>query len=77
MYLSQKIDLVVAAKTGQGKTLVFGLPILDSLIKKLTKMEMRGEEPILDSVKALIISPTRELAIQIKDMINAVIPMDY
>lgn len=38
---------------------------------------MRGEEPTLDSVKALIISPTRELAIQIKDMINAVIPMDY
>jgi superfamily II DNA/RNA helicase len=25
----------------------------------------------------LIISPTRELAIQIKDMIQAVIPVDY
>lgn len=29
------------------------------------------------SVKALILSPTRELALQIKDMINAVIPLDY
>jgi ATP-dependent RNA helicase DDX24/MAK5 len=32
---------------------------------------------VFNSVKALILSPTRELAIQIKDMINAVIPMDY
>jgi superfamily II DNA/RNA helicase len=32
---------------------------------------------VFDSVKALILSPTRELAIQIKDMINAVIPIDY
>jgi superfamily II DNA/RNA helicase len=32
---------------------------------------------VFDSVKALIISPTRELAIQIKDMIEAVIPSDY
>ena len=29
--------MVIAAKTGQGKTLCFGLPILDMLIKKVDK----------------------------------------
>lgn len=77
--------MVIAAKTGQGKTLCFGLPILDQLIKKVQKVEaMEGDESeseeetkdengekvnkpkkkkqVFDSCKALIISPTRELA---------------
>jgi len=29
--------MVIAAKTGQGKTLCFGLPILDMLIKKVDR----------------------------------------
>ena len=29
--------MVIAAKTGQGKTLCFGLPILDMLIRKVDK----------------------------------------
>jgi len=37
----------------------------------------KEKKRVFDSVKALIISPTRELAIQIRDMINAVIPPDY
>ena len=101
-YLQQHIDLVIAAKTGQGKTLCFGLPILDLLVKRVDRVRARqqssgdeeeqGEEEmkegdldggqkaepaIFDSVKALIISPTRELALQIKDMVQAVIPVDY
>ena len=73
--------MVIAAKTGQGKTLCFGLPILDMLIKKVDKWrsnfyssdeedEQKNEDQdkkkkkmILDAPKALIISPTRELAI--------------
>jgi superfamily II DNA/RNA helicase len=63
------------------------------LIRKIEKVEANASESsssednenqgpkkkkqIFDSVRALIISPTRELAIQIKDMIQAVIPMDY
>jgi len=39
VYLQQHIDLVIAAKTGQGKTLCFGIPILDLLIKKIIKVE--------------------------------------
>lgn len=47
-------DLVVQARTGTGKTAAFGLPLLDRLVKK-------GEK----KAQALILSPTRELALQI------------
>jgi ATP-dependent RNA helicase DeaD len=46
-------DLLVQAKTGSGKTLAFGLPILDSL-------DAAERLP-----QALVLAPTRELAIQI------------
>ena len=39
VHLQSHIDLVIAAKTGQGKTLCFGLPILDQLIKRIRKVE--------------------------------------
>ena len=65
--------MVIAAKTGQGKTLTFAIPILDLLLKKLQK----DPEEEFKSVKALIMSPTRELALQIKDHIQAVVPIQY
>ena len=64
--------MVIAAKTGQGKTLCFGIAIIDLLIKRLMK-----EDREFNSIKALIISPTRELALQIKDHITAIVPVDY
>jgi ATP-dependent RNA helicase RhlE len=48
-------DVVITAQTGTGKTLAFLLPLLERLIK-------RGNTP---GISALILSPTRELAIQI------------
>jgi ATP-dependent RNA helicase RhlE len=48
-------DLVITAQTGTGKTLAFLLPLLEKLGK-------HGGSP---GVSALILSPTRELAIQI------------
>jgi len=48
-------DLVITAQTGTGKTLAFLLPLLDKLVK-----ENRGI-----GVNALILTPTRELALQI------------
>jgi len=42
-------------------------------LKNAPKLKKR----VFDSVKCLIISPTRELAMQINDMIKAVIPLDY
>jgi superfamily II DNA/RNA helicase len=39
--------------------------------------DKQESKQVFDSCKALIISPTRELAMQIRDMISAVIPVDY
>ncbi|MDB4944163.1 MAG: DEAD-box ATP-dependent helicase CshA, partial [Labilithrix sp.] len=47
-------SLVVQARTGTGKTAAFGLPIVDSLIRKSQA-----------AVQALILTPTRELALQV------------
>ena len=50
-------DLVATAQTGTGKTLAFALPIL----------ELLGRKPLSTKPQALILSPTRELAIQIDE----------
>jgi ATP-dependent RNA helicase DeaD len=47
-------SLVVQARTGTGKTAAFGLPIIDTLVKR--------SQP---NVQALILTPTRELALQV------------
>jgi len=52
-------DLVATAQTGTGKTLAFVLPILQLL----------STEPRRPGVRALILSPTRELAVQIAEAI--------
>lgn len=75
VHLQAHIDMVIAARTGQGKTLCFAIPILDILLRRLSKFGKESDE--FDSIKALVLSPTRELAIQIKDHIEAVIPVDH
>ncbi|TPX33592.1 hypothetical protein SmJEL517_g03528 [Synchytrium microbalum] len=57
-------DVLGAAKTGSGKTLAFVIPVLECLYRaKWTKY---------DGVGALIISPTRELALQIFEVLRRV-----
>ncbi len=56
-----KKDLVVSAQTGTGKTAAFALPILQLLFDKQDASK-KGKK-----IKALVISPTRELAIQIEE----------
>ena len=51
-------DLVGIAQTGTGKTAAFALPLLQRLAE-------RRESPGARKVRALILAPTRELAIQI------------
>ncbi len=51
-------DLVAAAQTGTGKTASFVLPILEALN---TERKLRGKR-----IRALILVPTRELAIQVE-----------
>lgn len=57
--LSEENDLVALAQTGTGKTAAFGLPLLQKLDTSLQKIQV------------LILSPTRELCVQIgKDLQN-------
>ncbi|MFL6450619.1 MAG: DEAD/DEAH box helicase [Bryobacteraceae bacterium] len=58
-------DLVATAQTGTGKTLAFLLPIVESLLKNSSAPT--GERPTQQTIRALVLSPTRELAIQIAD----------
>lgn len=51
--LGEENDLVVLAQTGTGKTAAFGLPLLQKL------------DVALNSIQVLILSPTRELCVQI------------
>jgi len=57
-------DVLGAAKTGSGKTLAFVIPVLESLY--------RARWTGADGVGALIISPTRELAMQIFEVLKIV-----
>ncbi len=50
-------DVVATAQTGTGKTLAFAIPLIEAL----------AAAPVSKSVKVLILSPTRELAIQIDE----------
>ncbi|KAF9733195.1 RNA-dependent ATPase [Paraphaeosphaeria minitans] len=54
-------DMVGVAETGSGKTLAFGVPCV-RYITSLPKKQQKG-------VKAVIVSPTRELAVQIHDQL--------
>lgn len=50
-------DILGAARTGSGKTLAFLIPLLERLYRA-------GWSP-LDGLGALVIAPTRELAVQV------------
>ncbi|MFA7274583.1 MAG: DEAD/DEAH box helicase [Crocinitomicaceae bacterium] len=58
-------DLLGCAQTGTGKTASFAIPIIQLL--EQNKSEVKGQR----RVKALIVTPTRELAIQIADNFKA------
>jgi Superfamily II DNA and RNA helicases len=51
-------DLIGQAQTGTGKTAAFGLPLLHRI------------NPALREIQALVLAPTRELAIQVADSID-------
>jgi ATP-dependent RNA helicase DeaD len=57
--LMEDIDVIGQAQTGTGKTAAFGLPLLE---------KMREDSK---SVQALVLVPTRELAIQVSEEINS------
>ncbi len=56
-------DILGLAQTGTGKTLAFGLPLIDHLLAQPGK-------PAPKTAKALILAPTRELVNQIADSLR-------
>ena len=56
--LGNKNDVVALAQTGTGKTAAYGIPVLQKIV------------PEDRSTQALILSPTRELCLQISDDLN-------
>lgn len=56
-------EFIIASQTGSGKTLSFGLPILQDILRHKEKYPVTREDNYL---RALILAPTRELAIQIE-----------
>ena len=57
---AQGSDCVVQARTGTGKTAAFGLPLLSARV-----------QPNVDGVQALVLCPTRELALQVTRELEA------
>ena len=57
--LEDRTDIIAQAQTGTGKTAAFGLPLIELL-------DLDSRE-----VQALILAPTRELAIQVAEEINS------
>jgi ATP-dependent RNA helicase DeaD len=55
-------DVVAQAQTGTGKTAAFALPIID----QLSMEQVRGRPP-----QALVMTPTRELAVQVAEAFHA------
>jgi ATP-dependent RNA helicase MSS116 len=65
-------DIIAQARTGTGKTMAFLLPVLQNILNvdpDLAKMTRgrRGPRSTADDIRALIVSPTRELAEQIAE----------
>lgn len=57
---AREADLLVSAKTGSGKTVAFGIAIAPTLLGDADRFQ-RAETPL-----ALIVAPTRELALQVR-----------
>ena len=61
--------MIGRAKTGQGKTLAFALPIIEALLAQPPRGSERGRPP-----RVIVLAPTRELAKQVADDFASVAP---
>ncbi|XP_017297265.1 ATP-dependent RNA helicase DDX55 [Kryptolebias marmoratus] len=62
LFLSNK-DVAAEAVTGSGKTLAFVIPVIELLLKREEQLKKK-------QVGALVITPTRELALQISEVLE-------
>ncbi|KXS15237.1 DEAD-domain-containing protein [Gonapodya prolifera JEL478] len=61
----QGADILAQAKTGTGKTLAFLIPCIQTIIRNGLSPHTEGILPATPAIRAVVISPTRELALQI------------
>ena len=59
-------DLMAGAQTGTGKTAAFALPLL----QKILPLASTSASPARHPIRALILTPTRELAIQVEESVK-------
>src|SRR5689334_6381780 len=62
-------DLLAQAATGTGKTAAFALPIIQ-LITGDSAVGARSREPAASTLRAMVLVPTRELAMQVSEAIH-------
>ncbi|KAI0701340.1 P-loop containing nucleoside triphosphate hydrolase protein [Cytidiella melzeri] len=62
-------DVIGVAQTGSGKTLAYGLPVLNRLLGDATAKARASQSR--RPVRALVLAPTRELALQVSSHLNA------
>ena len=63
-------DVMGAAQTGTGKTAGFSLPIIQLLLAQASSSTSPARHP----VRALVLTPTRELAVQVAENVKAYAP---
>ena len=64
--LESRRDTIALAQTGTGKTASFGIPLIQRIAPFITSRQQKGEGG-KDLPRALVLSPTRELCLQIAD----------
>jgi len=69
--IRQGVDILASAQTGTGKTAAFSLPILDAIAKANNATNVSEDRTASgQAIRALILTPTRELAGQVAENIN-------
>ena len=68
-------DVLATAQTGTGKTLAFLIPVIEDLLKQQAQNQHTQTHPSqthgAQGISALVLVPTRELAMQVVDVYNA------
>ncbi|CDI79986.1 hypothetical protein, conserved [Eimeria praecox] len=70
---SKRLLQLQQQQTGSGKTLAYVLPLLQRLLQLQQQQQQRGETVELPPLCALILVPTKELCIQVYDVLTALL----
>lgn len=75
-------DVIGAAETGSGKTLAYGLPVLSEILTRRDALAKDSEDgaggpggslSLDEGLQALVLCPTRELALQVSSHLREVV----